>query len=75
MSRTSIIDDTHLPAHIPGILAKAPADRTPIEQAALDAYNKKLGPGGAEMVGRVAETEEAAPQAAEPEVKKPVNKV
>jgi hypothetical protein len=75
MRKTSIIDGTHLPVHIPGILSKASADRTPIEQAALDAYNKRLGPGGAETVGRVAETEPATPQGAEPEVKKPVDKV
>jgi hypothetical protein len=34
---SSIIDDTNLPVHIPGILAKRPEDRSQIEQAALDA--------------------------------------
>lgn len=51
---TSIVDNTNLPAHVPEILAKRPEDRTPIEQAVLDAYNKKLGPSGAEKVGEVA---------------------
>lgn len=51
---TSIVDNTNLPAHVPGILAKRPEDRTPIEQAVLDAYDKKLGPSGAEKVGEVA---------------------
>ena len=51
---SSIIDDTNLPALIPGILAKRPEDRSQIEQAALDAYNVKLGPAGAAKVGEVA---------------------
>jgi hypothetical protein len=51
---SSIVDDTNLPAHVPGILKKRPEDRTPLEQSTLDAYNKKLGANGAEKVGEVA---------------------
>jgi hypothetical protein len=58
---SSIVDDTNLPTHIPGILAKRPEDRTPIEQATVDAYNKKLGPNGAEKVGEVAAIEARNP--------------
>jgi len=58
---SSIIDDTNLPAQVPGILAKRPEDRSQIEQAVLDAYNVKLGPAGAAKVGQVAGLEAKLP--------------
>lgn len=57
----SIVDGTNLPDRVAEILRKKPEDRTLIEQAVLDAYNEKFGPGGAEKVAEVSNVERVAP--------------
>jgi hypothetical protein len=75
MPTTSVLDGTNLIAYIPAILAKPPAERTQIEQAALYAYNEKYGQGGADKAGGAAKVEAAAPPKGGVEIKKPVEKI
>ena len=59
----SIVDGTNLPEHIRSILAKRPEERTPFEQAAIDAYDRKYKDhGGALKVAEIVDVEEVAPE-------------
>lgn len=56
----SIVDDSNLPGRLATILRKRPEDRTPMEQAVVDGYDAKYGPGGAEKVAEVSDVERGA---------------
>ena len=58
----SIVDGTYLPEHLNAIKKKRPEERTPLEQAALDAYDKKYqNDGGAQKIIDIVDIETKIP--------------